>query len=101
MLTDDGLKWKVPAGFITDFASSRILRFNLLTHRTTYSAAAIFHDYLYATGKVTRLRADMYFRSLVARGGSTRYNELKAYYGVRLFGWFAWSKHRKKDIKPV
>lgn len=58
-----------PAGFITDFASAKVGRFYLLTHRSTYSVPSIFHDYLYLTAKVSRKQADIYFHQLLLRQG--------------------------------
>ncbi len=95
--TRDGKEWVVPKGFITDFASSNVGRFNLLSIRSAYSVAAVFHDYLYLTGVVSRKLADNYFYELLEDSGSGRYNRFKGYFGVRLFGWLAWRKHRQQQ----
>ena len=101
VVTDDGKRWWVPRGFITDFASAKVGRFYLLTHRSTYSVPSIFHDYLYLTAKVSRKQADIYFHELLLRQGSTWYNRWKAYYGVRVFGWYPWLKYRNQAIRSA
>lgn len=94
---NDGRVFEVPRGFQTDFASSRILRWDLLPRRAAFSEAAVLHDFLYATGKVSRLEADQLFREALLLQGNSRWVAAKAYYGVRMFGGKAWAAHRRAD----
>ena len=52
---------EVPAGFETDFASVPRLFWRVVPPWGRYSPAAVVHDYLYHTGKVSRLAADRLF----------------------------------------
>jgi hypothetical protein len=91
----DGAKFVVPDGFTTDFASSRLFRWNFLSVDAATSHSSVLHDYLYATGKVTRLQADKYFHEgLRDTYGTTKMDRLKGYLGVRLGGWKAWYAYR-------
>jgi hypothetical protein len=91
--------FQVPMGFPTDFASSRIGRWDLLPRRAALSESAVLHDYLYFTGKVSRLQADRYFKEALASQGNGRWVCWKAYRGVRMFGGRAWNEHRRAEAK--
>ena len=59
---------KIPAGFVTDFASvPRALQWYAPPKHPDYRIAAIVHDYLYRFGVVDRFVADAIFRDLIAR----------------------------------
>lgn len=91
---------KVPAGFVTDFAS--IPKFIwILPYWAKYSKAPVVHDALYTyksiQGKpITRKRADKIFHEAMLV--SFRHHKLGPavafieYWTVRLFGWLAWRK---------
>ena len=95
--TRDGKQWEVPTGFITDFASSKIGRWNTLPDHAAYSEAAVFHDYLYARNLVDKQQADLYFYEMLQDDRNSDWICRKAYWGVRAFGWVAWNKHRRND----
>ena len=82
--------WTVPIGTLTDFASSRVFRLNLLSLKATYSAAAILHDWMYQNRIVSRSQADAYFMELLDAAGVSSYEKWKAFSGVRVFGWLPW-----------
>jgi hypothetical protein len=96
---NDGTVWTVPAGFITDFSSSRFGRWNFLGPDAYLSYAAILHDFLYNTGKVTKHQADLYFQEgLKSDSENVGWcDRWKGYWGVRLFGGCAWRAHRRND----
>lgn len=77
-----GLIITVPAGFKTDFAT-------WLKPTGRYTEAAVIHDYLYST-RAGRKYADKIFKEVMERGGCTRARVNMMYYGVRLFGWWAY-----------
>ena len=89
---------KVPAEFITDFAS--IPKFLWwLPSWAKYIKAAVLHDWLYVTqniaGKpITRKYADQIFLEAMLiewRHHCSRYvMAYIEYYSVRIFGWLAW-----------
>jgi len=81
----DGRKWKlirpfnygvgskgsidritVPAGFVTDFASSPPPVWFIIPPWGRYGKAAVIHDYLYQTKRRTRKEADLIFREAMA-----------------------------------
>ena len=93
--TLDRAIWTIPMNTVVTFASSYILRWNLLSKKATFSIASVLHDYLYATGKVTRAMADEYFRDILIAEGVSKFMAWKAYLGVRAFGWWAWNSYRK------
>ena len=93
---------KVPAGFITDFASIGLLRyiapllFALLSGYGDH--AAVIHDYLYSAESkevypgLSRKQADEVFYRALRAEGIARWRASIFYYGVRLFGWGAFEK---------
>lgn len=94
----DGRQFTVPAGFVTDFASSRVGRYNLLGIDAANSYASVLHDWLYKTNTVNKHQADLYFsEGLKSDKNVGWWDSFKGYYGVKLFGGFAWRAHRKED----
>jgi len=105
-------KIEVPAGFVTDFASSPPAIWWLIPPWGKYGKAAILHDYLYlnhrylaqaqsfreerAAGRalnpkrVTREYADNVFREAMTVLGVAPWRVKLMYWGVRCFGWLAW-----------
>ena len=90
-------KWVVPEGFATDFASVPRLLWRIAGPLDGLEAA-VFHDWLYATGRVLRKPADrMYYEVMRAKQihPLPAWRARAMYRGVRLGGWVAWRKHRK------
>lgn len=85
----------VPAGFVTDFASTPPPIWWLIPPWGKYGKAAIVHDYLYQTGQRTRLEADDIFKEAMTVLGVARWRIEVMYRAVRLFGWLAW--HPKSE----
>ena len=92
----DGVRYKIPKGFVTDFSSypwyaRLIVRFDKV------DIAGVIHDWLYCKGEISRARADEIWRK-VARAGARRANPLQAWlswFGLRIGGWFSWRKYRQ------
>lgn len=79
-------KIKVPKNTRTDLASvPRILWF-LIPPFGRYSQAAVIHDYLYSTGKVSKLLADKIFFRLMLKYGTYKWKAIIMYLAVFLFG---------------
>ena len=89
---------EVPEGFETDFASVPRLFWRVVPPWGRYSPAAVVHDFLYSTGKVSRKEADAIFLELMARLAVPLWKRYVMYWAVRLFGWFAWDAHRKRQV---
>jgi hypothetical protein len=85
----------VPQGFETDFASVPRLFWRIVPPWGRYSPAAVVHDFLYHTGKVSRKKADGIFLELMAKLAVPLWKRFLMYWAVRLFGWFAWNAHAK------
>jgi hypothetical protein len=92
----DGSPVIVPRGFVTDFASVPRLFWRILPPWGTYSPAAVVHDYLYATGRFPRKKADQAFLCLMKALGVPRWKRTVMYWGVRLGGSIAWNAWRKR-----
>ncbi len=81
----------VPRGFVTDFASIPQTFWSLgLTPNSTYSRAAIVHDYLYWTQGCTRLQADNLFLIAMKESRVGTVTRDAVYQGVRLGGGASW-----------
>ena len=89
----------MPAGFETDFASVPRLFWRVVPPWGRYSPAAVVHDYLYHTGKVSRLAADRLFLELMAALGVPLWKRQIMYWAVRLGGWLAWNASRKRETE--
>lgn len=103
----------VPAGFVTDFASVPRGLWNLLPPTGPYGKSAVIHDYLYqhrlvrcqfgAVGEFERVRlverdeADEIFHEGMIVLGVRRLVRLPVYVGIRVGGWWAWSRYRATD----
>lgn len=78
---------KVPAGFLTDFASIPQIFWNLVAPSDPeYSAAAIVHDKLYATHEVEKVTADSIFLEAMAVTGTPRWKRNLIWSAVHCFG---------------
>ncbi|MCG6540158.1 DUF1353 domain-containing protein [Pseudomonas sp. KSR10] len=83
---------EVPAGFITDFASVPRwpLTFALLGQYG--HAAAVLHDWLYATGNRSREAADRVFLNALRSSGIARWRAYLMFAGVRFGGAFRYRR---------
>jgi hypothetical protein len=86
----------VPPEFRTDLAS--VPRgFRWVTSSDAESGrAAIYHDWLYAEGDVTRREADRRFREHLRLGGVRAHTRWMMWAAVRVGGWVGWYSHRRK-----
>lgn len=100
----------VPSGFVTDFASvPRLLKALWPSPGGKWDLPAVVHDKAYKDGYVrniyggkraiTRAEGDQMFRDGMEAQGVRETAEAWFYLGVRLGGWWAWNKHRKRDGK--
>lgn len=87
----------VPAGFKTDLASTPRLLWPIIPPFGRHTKAAVVHDYLYATAKVPRKRADRILYEAVLDADGSWCLAAVMYLGVRIGGWVAWKNHRKND----
>ena len=84
---------KVPAGFVTDFASVPRLFWSIFPPIGRYGYAALFHDYVYWDQKLTRAQADAVFKNTMEELGVPGWKKAVLYSAVRLFGFAAWKNN--------
>lgn len=78
---------KVPAGFVTDFASVPRILWRVLPPTGMYGKAAVVHDYLYRTpGFASKADADRVFLEAMTALGVGWWTCTIMYQGVRCFG---------------
>lgn len=85
----------VPRGFVSDGASVPRFLWALIPPDGLHRAAALAHDWLYATHgaqRFTRAEADAFFRLLLVAAGVSRAKAALMWLAVRAFGWLAWSR---------
>lgn len=86
----------IPAPFSFDWDSVPRLPIVYMLLKGRARVAALIHDDLYARQPVSRRVADLVFLdAMKAEGVSFRHRWLK-FLGVRLGGWVAWIRNRKK-----
>lgn len=88
----------VPQGFSTDFASVPRLFWGLFPPYGRHTRAAVVHDWLYHTGRVSRADADGIFRRIMRECGVGRARRWIMYLALRLFGRHAWCVCRGRDL---
>lgn len=79
----------VPAGFITDFASTQIPRLLIPN-------CATIHDYLYSKQIYSRKRSDEIFMESMQVLQVNFIIRWTFYVGVRLFGFIPWWRHGRR-----
>jgi hypothetical protein len=77
----------VPEGYLTDFASVPRLPVVYWLAGDTAHEAAVLHDWLYTSGRVTRGKADALFREASAASGVPWWRRWLMWAGVRVGGW--------------
>ena len=83
-------KITVPAGFVTNFASSPFFVWSFIPSWGKYGKAAIIHDYIYQTKSRTRKEADYIFKEAMLVLSVAKWRVFLMYWGVRLFGWLSY-----------
>ena len=87
----------VPAGFESDGCSLPRFFWRMIGHPfdMAYLREAILHDWLYRYQPCDRRTADKIFReAMVGRIGPLR--RWAIYWGLRIGGWLAWRRNRKR-----
>jgi len=95
-VTDQVIEIEIPRGFETDLASVPRLLWALIPPHGKYTQAAIVHDYLYATGLVSRARADALFLTIMRAYKVPAWKRALMYLAVRAFGWRNFKRGMKK-----
>jgi len=84
-------KFKVPAGFVTDFASVPKIARSVVNRIGHGCIGYVIHDYLRkdTQQEISTKTADKALYKFMRLLGESRYTSKKVYYGLRLFGWTA------------
>jgi Protein of unknown function (DUF1353) len=93
---------RVPAGFVTDFASIPRVFWSLLPPTGKYGKAAVIHDDAYqfpgmVAPAITRIQADRLFREGMNALRVAPFTKWTLFVGVRAFGWRTWNAYRRKE----
>jgi hypothetical protein len=83
--SDTGRQFHIPAGFITDGASSPF-RILITTWGGHYSTAALVHDFLYTTGVIPRVEADAVLFEIMSKTGVNFWVKWSIWFIIRGFG---------------
>jgi len=86
----------VPAGFVTDLASTPREVWSIFPPWGPYGWAATVHDFLYRVQFVTRDMADSVLREGMRAHGVNENTVAIVYDAVRLFGRVAWSENARR-----
>ena len=90
-----GQRIEVPDGFVTDLASVPRLLWWLLPPFGSYTQAAVLHDWLYSHHRMTRPEADSILWAAMKVCGTTLWERVLIYGGVRIGGWLPFYRKRK------
>jgi len=91
-------RWTVPAGFVTDFASTpRVVWSVLPPDDIRYVRDAVLHDWHYVVGIVSRADADGVFRRCLRESGVSGFVRYSMWLAVRVFGGGPWDRARMRD----
>lgn len=86
---DSGYSWTVPAGFVTDFASTPRWLWPVFPPTGRWGKAAVLHDFLYskiAEGWISRVEADATFLEAMRVLKVPRWRRWTMYLAVRVCG---------------
>lgn len=95
--TDSGEEVTAPKGFWTDGASVPRFLWRLYPPFGEYFRAAVIHDFMYYRGAFVRSKCDAIFKEAICSCGCSRTTQNILYLGVRIGGWRAYGKYRKKE----
>lgn len=92
----------VPAGFVTDFASTPRALWSVIPPTGRYQLAAVVHDFLYWDQACVREQADAIFRVAMAESNVKPFERDLMWKAVRRFGQSAWDNNAaaKQAGKP-
>lgn len=89
----------IPAGFLTDLDSIPHVPILFSLYKGRSRTGALGHDYLYATGIVSRYTADTLFLDHMLKEDIPEYIAYSMFWAVRLFGWRYYRRNRSVEIR--
>lgn len=91
----DGLRIRVPRGFVTDLASVPRIFWPIYAPFGQYTQAAVVHDFLYSDSTRSRPLCDSIFWEAMGVCGVSGRDRAILYGMVRLFGWLRFYLRRR------
>lgn len=93
----DGKAYTIPAGFESDGMSCPKWAWHFFSPAKDIRTleCSIIHDWLYASGAVSRWQADAWYRQALERLGYS-ISAGMAFVALRCFGWRHWKKESRK-----
>ena len=91
----------VPAGFVTDFASTPRAIWSVLPPTGRYQLAAVVHDFLYWDQRCTREQADALLRVAMAESQVVPKQRDIIWAAVRSFGGAAWAANARAKAEGL
>jgi len=89
----------VPVGFKTDYGSIPKILHNVLSPTGKPTYGFVIHDYLYKTGKYSKSVSDDILDEAMVILGVGWFKRKTIMAGLKVGGFVAWNKHRKRDNK--
>ena len=89
----------VPENFETDFASVPRLFWSIISPVDKHGKAAVVHDCCYYYALYSRKRSDEIFKEALEVLKVPPWKVFCMYQSVRIGGWLAWYKHRRREKK--
>lgn len=87
---------KVPAGYITDFASIPRIFWTIVSPVDEYAKAAVIHDWLHFKGYFSRKITDLIFLEGMIVLNVPAWKRDIVYNSVKYFSGFIWRRNRKR-----
>jgi hypothetical protein len=97
-------KFRVPIGFVTDFASIPQFFWDLLPRDGAYATPAILHDFMYWQQSWTKQQVDTLLKVGMGQFHVEGWKIAAIYWGVDKFGQHSWEsnqKLKKSDEKRI
>ena len=85
-IDEDGTRYDVPAGFVTDFASIPRGFWNLYPKVGKHNRAAVVHDWLCVTRPIDSASVHAVFKRALKACGVNKFNRAVMFSMVRVFG---------------
>ena len=85
----------IPAGFVTDWASTPRIIWAVLPPFGTYTKASVIHDYLYWMQYCTREQSDKILLAAMIESNVSAVDQRTIYDGVRVGGQEAWDQNAR------
>ncbi len=90
----EDIKFTIPKGFTTDFASVPQIFWGLLPAHCTAAMPSVIHDYTCQFAILPRPKCDAVFLELLKISGMKKWQYRLMYAYVRAFGWVTYNKRK-------